>query len=419
MMRRFFNINFPNQFWLLFVGMLISTIGASMIWPFLMIFASERLQMPLTVAAGLLTLNSVCGLISSFIAGPLIDRFGRKWIMVASLLVNGLGYLLLSQEDSLPVFALIMAIQGAANPLYRVGADAMMADLVMPEKRADGYSLMRLSNNLGVAIGPAVGGFIAATSYSLTFYFAAAGLAIYSLMIAFLARETLPIQEKARKSSLLQPVGERFGGYGRVLNDRPYSTFILAFTFTQISAAIMWVLLSVYAKTNFGVSESQYGFIPMTNALMVVVLQIPVTLLVRRRTSLPIMAVGAFFYALGVGSVAFGQGFWGFWISMVIMTLGELILVPTSSTYAANLAPADMRGRYLSLYGLTWNVAAGIGPLTGGFLNDTLGPQAIWFGGGLTGVLSGLLFIVFHFRRSYQRPKQRSKPVAEFIEADR
>ncbi len=398
-MRRLFSLKFPGQFWLMFAGMLISTIGASMIWPFLMIYASERLQMPLTVVAGLLTLNSICGLISSFIAGPLIDRFGRKWLMAASLLVNGLGYILLSQASTLPVFALLMALQGAANPLYRVAADAMMADLVPPEKRVDGYSLMRLSNNVGVAIGPAVGGVIASTSYSLAFYCAAGGLSIYSLLIAFLARETLPEKTTIVGGSLAQPVRERFGGYGRVLSDRPYTAFITAFIFTQISAAIMWVLLSVYAKSNFGVPESRYGLIPMTNALMVVFLQIPVTMLVRRFAPLPVMASGAFFYALGVGSVALGQGFWGFWISMVVMTIGELVLVPTSSTYAANLAPADMRGRYMSLYGLTWNVAAGVGPLAGGLLNDTLGPQAIWYGGGAAGLLSAVLFLAFHAGR--------------------
>ena len=401
-MRRLFELHFPGQFWLMFAGMLISTIGASMIWPFLMIYVSERLNMPLTVAAGLLTLNSIAGLVSSFIAGPVIDRLGRKWVMVASLFTNGVGYLLMSQADSLPAFAVLMILQGAANPLYRVGADAMMADLIPAEKRIDAYSLMRLSNNVGVAIGPAVGGFLAAVSYTIAFYAAAAGLGIYGLLIATLARETLPQQAAVPPESLAMPARERFGGYGQVLRDRPYTAFILAFIFSQMSAAIMWVLLSVYAKTNFGVPESRYGMIPMTNALMVVVLQIPFTMATRRFRPQLVMAAGALFYAIGVGSVALGAGFWGFWTSMVVMTIGELILAPTSSTYAANLAPANMRGRYMSLYGLTWNVAAGIGPLSAGFLNDQIGPQSIWYGGGLVGLISAGLFLLFFVRQNRQ-----------------
>jgi MFS family permease len=71
---------------------------------------------------------------------------------------------------------------------------------------------------------------------------------------------------------------------------------------------------------------------------------------------------------------------------MVVMTVGELILMPTSSSYVANLAPANMRGRYMSIYGLTWNVAAAIAPVMGGFLNDALAPAATWYGGMVIGL---------------------------------
>jgi len=350
-MRRLFQYHFPTQFWLMFVGMLFSAIGSSMIWPFLMIYVSSRLHQPLSVNASLLTLNAVAGLTSSLIAGPIIDRLGRKRVMVISLLTNSLGYLLFSHASTLFHFAILMMIQGASNPLYRIGADAMMADLIPPEKRVDGYSLMRLSNNLGVAIGPAAGGIIASVSYAIAFYCAAVGLAIYGFLLAFLAHETLP----QLKTDEIDPSKEReypLGGiYTFLVTGSIWFSLPLSFLL-RFSATIMWVLLSVYAKTNYGVPENIYGFIPMTNALMVVLFQLPITALTRRFNPLPVITVGALFYALGVGSVALGTGFWWFWASMVIMTIGELIIVPTSSTYVANLAPTDMRGRYMSLYGL-------------------------------------------------------------------
>ena len=88
----------------------------------------------------------------------------------------------------------------------------------------------------------------------------------------------------------------------------------------------------------------------------------------------------------------------GFWLGMVTMTVGELVVVPRASAYAANLAPVDKRGRYMSLYGLTWNVAAGISPVMGGLISDQLGPRAPWLGGALIGVLA-----VLAFRRLNQR----------------
>lgn len=394
---RAFKTPYPRQFWLMFVGMFISTVGSSMIWPFLMIYISERLHLPLTSAAGLITLNAAVGLGASFIAGPIVDYLGRKWVMVISLVMNGMGYVLMSQAQSYSAFAGLMALQGFFNPLYRIGADAMMADLIPAEHRAEAYSMLRLSNNLGVAIGPAVGGFIASLSYSIAFLCAATGMSLYGLLIALRARETLPRRHgrEATGREAVDPLPrERFGGYGRVLRDRAFLAFVFTFTLTQISAAILWVLLSVYTKQNFGLPESRYGWIPTTNALMVVFFQIPVTLITKRFAPLPVLAIGSLFYASAVTSIAWGRDFWAFWLSMVVMTIGELILIPTSTTYVAGRAPEDMRGRYMSIYGLTWGVASGIGPVLGGLLNDHLGPQYIWYGGGLIGFMGVILFLV-------------------------
>jgi len=392
---RLFNIEYPAQYWLMFFGMLISTIGSSMIWPFLMIYASERLDLPMTALASLMTVNAIAGLITSFIAGPIIDRLGRKWVMVFSLISNGLGYLLMSQAETLPAFAALMALQGAVNPLYRIGADAMMADMIAPAKRIEAYSMLRLSNNTGVAIGPAIGGFLAASSYNTAFYCAAGGLSIYGLLLTAFARETLPLAEATDPERVRQPESERFGGYGQVLRDRSFISFTLSFWLTMMAASMLWVLLAVYTKENFGLPENRYGLIPMTNALMVVFLQLPVTRVTKRFKAMPVLAVGAAFYATGVASVALGSSFWDFWISMVVMTIGELIMVPTSSTFVANLAPANMRGRYMSIYGLTWSVAHGLGPVLGGFLNDNISPRAIWYGGGVIAAASALLFFLY------------------------
>jgi MFS family permease len=397
--------DYPGQFWLMFIGMLISTIGASMIWPFLMLYVSKRLNAPMTVAAGLLTLNAATGLLASFLGGPLIDRLGRKWIMAASLAGNGFMYIFLGHAVILPQFALLLGISGAVNPLYRSAADTMMADLVAPEKRADAYSLMRMSNNLGISIGPLIGGSLVATSYTLAFYCAAAGMILYSLMIALFARETMP--EKSPHSGKTK-APERFAGYPAILRDKAFISFLATFTLVSICAVLMWTIMPVYANRYFNLPENIYKWIPATNAIMVVTLQTLTTSITKRYMSLLVLAVGSLFYAFAVGSVAFAQSFLGFWIAMVVMTIGELILAPTSSTYAANLAPVDKRGRYMSLYGLTWPIGAGIGPLFGGILSDTLGPRSTWFGGLLAGLISAAFF--FHLYR-LQQSTTTSKPV--------
>lgn len=379
---------YPAQFWLLFAGMFISVLGMSMIWPFLMIYAKNKLALPMSQVASLMTVNAATALFFSFIAGTIIDRFGRKWTMVFSLFANGTGFLLFNHADTLTAFALIMALRGAVNPLYQIGADAMLADLIEPEKRADAYALTRMSKNAAIALGPAIGGFLADISYSITFYFAAAGLAVFAILIAVMAVETRPTEKPA-----IVPAVEPFAGYGRIFRDRPFMGMVIGFTLTQICSTLVWVLLGVYVTENFGLSESAYGFIPMTNALIVVAFQVSVTNRSKNYPPLWVMTIGTFLYAMAVSSVALGTGFWGFWLSMVILTSGELLLVPTATAVAANLAPIDMRGRYMGFYSLSWQVAAGIGPLIGGILNDSISPQSIWYGGGVIGLIATFNFI--------------------------
>jgi MFS family permease len=398
-----YSINFlnpyPKQFKLMFFGMLISTIGSSMIWPFLMIFVRQQVNMSLTQTASLMTINATAGIIAAFIAGPITDRIGRKWVMVISLAGNGAVYFFMSNAHSYLNFAVLLAMSGTFNPLYRVGADAMLADLIPSEKRPDAYALMRLSNNAGIAIGPMLGGFLSTISYNITFFMAGSGMLIYSLLIAFFAQETLP------KIGLLSEHGlKSIGGYIQILRDSRFLSFIGAFTLAQMCAVLIWILMPVYANELYKVPEGQYGFIPTTNALMVVFFQVFVTRKTKHYRPLPVMTIGTAFYTLAVASVALGHSFIGFWISIVIMTIGELILMPTASTYVAGVAPPDMRGRYMSIAGLSWSAAAGIAPLMGGYLSDNISPVAIWYGGVFIGVMGILGFILLSRKESRLNP---------------
>jgi len=182
---------YPHQFWLLFGGMLISAAGSSMVWPFLTIYLREKLDLPLTTIALILTVNSAASLISMSIAGPVADRFGRKGVMVTSLFSSSIIYCLMIWAGSLSVWAILMALQGAAGPMFRVGSNAMVADMVVTEKRANAYALLRMVNNVGVAIGPSVGGFLAAISYSIVFGITAAASLTFALFLRFFIHETL------------------------------------------------------------------------------------------------------------------------------------------------------------------------------------------------------------------------------------
>ncbi len=396
-------LSYPRQFWIMVFGMLLVSVGSSMWWPFITIHLSQQLDIPLTQVTLLFTLNSAAGLLSTTFVGPAVDRFGRRGAMILGLGMNGLALGMMGFAQGLGAWALALTITGMFQPMYRVATDAMVADLIPEKERANAYSVMRMSNNFGIAIGPAVGGFVTAVSYSLAFFAAGAASLIYALIIVLLVRETLQL---APATTVTHAPASR--GYGPVLRDRRFLAFCILMVVATMPSPILWMLMPAYAKGNFGVVEQQAGFIMSTNAAMVVLFQVAVTRWSSRRPNLRMLALGALLYALGVGSVALGAGFWAFWLSMVIVTFGELLLVPTGTAYAANAAPAEMRGRYMGLYGLTWSVAFGIGPVLGGWLNDNVSPAATWIGGMLVGFVGVVGFLVLERVRRLPCPAPRS-----------
>jgi len=378
---------YPRQFWLVACGVLVSSAGSSLVWPFQFIYISRTLGLSLSTVATLITISSGTGLAVSCFAGSIADRFGRKPVMFAAQAAQALGWLLMSRAGSYLGFLLPMTILAAAQPVYSVGSDAMMADLLTPGTRASGYSILRTFYNAGIALGPAVGGFIVSRSYVAAFHGAALVMFTSSLFLLFFVRETLPaLRERAAAAA---------GSFLDVLRDRGFMTFFGITTFGMIAPLIMWTLLAVYTKQNFGFPEHLYSWLPITNAVMCVTVQVLVTRFTRRHRPLGMITLGMLVYALGVGSVALMSSFWGFWLSMVIFTFGELILSPTGTAYTANRAPAQLRGRYMSIYWMTWGVARAVAPVVGGCLNDRISPHAVWYGGLVIGLASTLgLFLL-------------------------
>lgn len=371
---------YPRPFWFLFWGSLVSSAGNSMVWPFITIYMRERLGVPLTTVGLLFTLNFVAGFVATSFAGPAVDRFGRKGVMLASL-AAGTAYLLgLMHVTTLSGWAALVALGGSFGPLYSIGSNAMIADMVPAGRRTEAYALMRMIYNLGIAIGPSIGGLVTSVSYGLAFAIAAGASASLALVILLFVGETIPQRDGPGDGS--------DAGYGPVLRDRAFLIIVAMLTLANMAYALITTLLPVYAKEGFGVPESQYGLIMATNATMVVLFQYGVTRVTRRFPDLPVLAVGAAFYGLGVGSVAWGRSFPAFLASMVVLTIGELIISPTATALTARLAPAAMRGRYLGLLSLSWGLGYGAGPALGGLLSDRVSPKATWYGGLVWGLLA-------------------------------
>jgi MFS family permease len=384
---------YPRQFWLLFVGTIISRAGSSMIWPFTMIYVSGKLELALTATAVLLTIRSITSLVATFVAGPFTDSVGRKPAMIIGVVSHALVYVGMVAANSMPAFIVVMIFGGVFDSLFRVGVDAMLIDLIPVEKRIDAYSVVRMAQNIGVATGPMIGGALIASSYELALFLAAGAMVVFGIILLFGTQETI-----AEKSSLRDGLDLKamFRGYRVVFRDGQFMVSTLLIVLATVGFSIVWTLSSLYAKQELGIIEALYGLLPLTNASMVVFLQIFFTQWSKRYSYLQSMMIGCFVYAVSISSFAFAQNFWMLWLAFVVLTCGEMFFVPSATTYAANLAPESMRGRYMSLFSLHWPIASGVGPLVGGMINDTLGMRAIWWGAAFFPLAAALGYFWLH-----------------------
>jgi MFS family permease len=391
--------DFPRQFWILFGGTLVNSIGSGMVFPFLTLYLHQRLNISMTYVGVLLLIWSSSSLVGQIVGGALTDQFGRKKLMVFSLGANALVLIGFGLADSFLFGAIVAGLGGFVGALFQPARDAMIADLVQADKRPQAYGLIRVVANLGIAIGPAIGGFLAAQSYLITFLANATTAFLFCLITLFFMRETKPKNVSIRRAD-----ESPAGNFLTLLRDTRFMVFCGAISLCTILAGQMMAVLPVYMKDQFGLGETFYGWVMTTNAGMVVLLQLPITRLTQRIPRLWLTATGAMLYALGVFSVGFSSAFPHFVAAMIVYTFGEMLLVPTSTAVTADLAPADMRGRYMGMLGLTWSIGFGIGPIVGGLIGDQLGANAIWSITATTGLFAAIIFLTLK-RYAPMRPK--------------
>jgi MFS family permease len=384
--------DFPAQFWFLVLGTLISSTGGFLVWPFLTLYLRQSMGVSMTTIGLLFTLTSPINFLSQVVGGSLADHWGRRIMMAISLFASGLVMLGFGLVGSLPSLIFLLVLNGVVGPLFRPASDAMVADIIEPEKRARAYGLLRVVMNVGAAIGPSVGGFIATRSYFVLFFCAALASLLYFLIVVAFIRETKP----QRSTTLEETTDQAREGWNTVLRDTPFLAFCLITVLTCIVYSQMNTTFPVYLKENSGIGEAQYGQLMALNAIMVILLQFPITKITDRyrQMQMQMMALGAFLYALGFGA----QGFVGtlplFAVSVAIWTLGEMVIAPVSTVLVADMAPETLRGRYMGAFGLTWGIGYGLGPTLGGTVMDNLGGRYVWYTSLILGSMAAAAFLL-------------------------
>lgn len=378
---------YSRDIWTMFTSNVVTSIGFSVSMPYLSLYLNNVLKIPMTAVGTILMISLVIGAVIGIYGGELSDRMGRKWVMVRSLFLRCLIFLLfgfaIMYRANIIIIVILMIMNASLGSFFMPASQAYVADLTTEDRRISAYGLIRIGGNLGWALGPAIGGLLATLDYSYLFFVTGFCMFCSSLFLLRFSRESLKLTDRNDE------IKTKLKDIVSVVHDRKF----LAFTLICLSIFIVWGQLvspiSVYSVNRVGITKSQLGILFSINGFLVVLFQYFITNLIPKRRELTALVIGALVYAVGYFSVGLAAHFPMLVLSMVIVTIGEMVITPAGHSYASILADPGHRGRYLGFFNLSQSFGWAFGPLLGGILLDSIPGRSllIW------SIISGLALV--------------------------
>lgn len=383
-------------FWYLWTGSLINRLG-SFVAVFLAIYLTAGRGLSGAQAGLVLGAWGAGGAVGTLLGGTLADRWGRRpTLLTAHLGTTGM-LLILGLADQWWLLLLGAALLGMFNEGARPAYGAMMIDVVPATDRMRAFSLNYWAINLGYAFAAVLAGLAAQVDYFLLFAVNAGTTLLTAAIVFFKVGETRPVAPLGATAVTTRPVAPlgaravavRPAGLLTVFTDRVFLGFVglnvlLAMVFMQHSS-----MLPV-AMTADGLSPATFGLVMALNGVLIVAGQLFVPRLIAGRGRSHVLALAAVIVGVGFGLTSVADTAWLYAVTVLIWTVGEMLNSPSNATLMAELAPAELRGRYQGVFSLSWSVAAFAAPITGGFVWQYAGNTTLWLGcaaiGGLVAV---------------------------------
>ena len=375
----------PRPVWNLAFATFVNRVG-NMVLPFLVIYLTRHLGFTLAHAGLVMALYGAGALITAPAAGFLCDKFGPVRILKISLLANGVLLLLIPTIRNPVLITIAIIVLAIFAEMFRPASMAAVTQFVNPEQRKPAYALSRLAINLGMSVGPAVGGFLAAVSYDLLFWIdGTTSLLALGLLLLF------PLPGKTLQESTKSVHHHT----AFILRDSRFLVFFLSvipisFVFFQHIVA-----MPLYMVSDLGLTEKVYGLMFTLNTLLIVALELPLNLSTTHWSHRKTMVLGTMLIALGFGGMAFATGIFTLVASVIVWTFGEMILFPAMGAYVAHIAPPHRQGEYMGFYVMAFGVGFTLAPLGGTLLLQRFGGVVCWIAMFLIGAISAVIMGLF------------------------
>jgi MFS family permease len=347
-----------RELWLVQLGVFLNYLGWGAVMPFELVYLHGERGFGLGVAG--LVVGTLTGLavVAAPLAGPLIDRAGARTTAAAAGIALAAGYTgLASARTPAQAFA-AAAAAGVGNGALLPSQSALLAALAPPELRHRATAVSRVAANLGVGLGAAAGGLVAARGLGGYVALFLANAATYLLYVVVLVAA---VGEQPRPEPLP-------GGYRPVLRDRPFVRLALTnVALVAVGWGVFTWVLPPYAVEEVGAGPRLVGLLLLANAFTVVLAQVPVARLAEGRRRAPTMALAAAAFAAACLLVVArpGRADVALLAAAVLVGVGECLHTTVLVPLVADLAPTALRGRYLAATSLSWWLGLAAAPTLG------------------------------------------------------
>ncbi len=386
---------YPRNFWIVIGALFIDRLGGALIFPFIALFITAKFGVGMTEVGQLFTIIAITSVFGSIMGGAMTDKLGRKSVIIFGLVVSALSALAYGFVEDLNLVYIVGVVVGLFGNVSGPAQQAIIADLLPEDKRADGFGLLRIFANLAVTIGPAIGGVLAVRSYLYLFIIDAVASTITALVVFLVVPETRPVATIDKQG---ESIFQTLAGYFKVARNGLFMAFIFAgmlmrFIYVQINTT-----LPVYLRDVHAIPERGYGYILSLNAAMVVLFQFWIIRRIKRFPPMIVMAFGTLLYGVGFSMYGLVSSYTLFALAMVIITIGEMLVIPIGQALVAKFAPEDMRGRYMAMYSFGWTIPAALGPWSAGVIMDNYNPNWVWYTCGIVSLFAIIGYLLLHPR---------------------
>lgn len=378
----------------------------AIVYPFIPIYLSNERKIPYSTVGLIFPLMGAMVVLSPMLFGPLTDRFGRRLMMDFGQFARGALFVVLAYMTYVNarfwIFAIVLMLNTAVGVAFQIGADAYLADITDEAERPGYYGKIRIGFNLGWALGPMIGAFFAKTPFWVFFLITAALCGIGGAFTHLLCRYPAGFAPAARRKGKSKPSGSVIPIIWR---QKRILFMLLGAVMLFSLTSQLYSTLSVYSTQKVGISREALGAIYSMNGFLVIFLQLPMTMMLKKlHIALKYqMYAGTLLYIAGYFSLGFCTNAWMIAGSVVVLTFGEMIMLPALYTAFSNETVPENAGRILAAFALFRGVGYAVGPWFGAQFFQRFGSPVMLWGALTTFAAVALGFFVLSWSKRVSR----------------